>query len=243
MVAGFDREAMRLARGGSAVGPIPQHFIPPGVPGFSESGGEEGFPEVDFMTRPRGDRELAARYFRAAGHASGRYEGPARLLTVGPNVDPDRQVGEVVQQQLTELGFDVQQRDMAPDTLFTKFCGVPASGYAVCHVGWARDIADPRAPLDPPFNGAAIVPQGNVNWSLLEDPEIDAAMSDAALLPAGEERNRAWADINRMVVEQAVAIPYVWPDAFQLSSPDVRGEMNPYSAQWDLAFTSLKQPR
>ena len=173
---------------------------------------------------------------------SGRYEGPARLLTVGPNVDPDRQVGEVVQQQLTELGFDVQQRDMAPDTLFTKFCGVPASGYAVCHVGWARDIADPRAPLDPPFNGAAIVPQGNVNWSLLEDPEIDAAMSDAALLPAGEERNRA-ADINRMVVEQAVAIPYVWPDAFQLSSPDVRGEMNPYSAQWDLAFTSLKQPR
>ena len=29
-------------------------------------------------------------------------------------------------------------------------------------------------------------------------------------MEAGPERNQAWADINKMIVEQAVAIPYVW---------------------------------
>ena len=60
-------------------------------------------------------------------------------------------------------------------------------------------------------------------------------------MPAGEERSRAWAAINRMIVERAVAIPYVWLDQFQLASPDVHGVMNPYNGAWDLSFSSLKQ--
>ncbi len=43
VVAGFDREAMRLVRGGELVGDIPTHMIPPGMPGFEESGGYDGF--------------------------------------------------------------------------------------------------------------------------------------------------------------------------------------------------------
>ena len=230
MLAGFDREALRLTRGGREVGPIAQHFIPPGMPGFEESGGEQGFPELDFMRDPGGDRELAARYLRAAGHASGRYEGEATVTAIASNAEPDKQTAAVAQQQLEELGFDVELRNLAPETMFSKFCGVPASGYSACpNVGWVRDFADPQSLLEPTFKGAAILPQGNVNWSQLDDPEIDAAMSRAVALPAGEERNRAWAAINRMVVERAVAIPYVWSDAFQLASPDVHGVMNPYT--------------
>jgi peptide/nickel transport system substrate-binding protein len=165
------------------------------------------------------------------------------VLSIGANTEPDSQVAAVAQQQLSEMGFDVDQRNLAPDTVFTKFCGVPRTHYVVCpNVGWARDIADARSPLDPPFNGAAIAPQGNVNWSQLADPRIDAAMREAALLPTGAERNRAWAEINRMIVEQAVAVPYVWPLAIQLASADVVGVINPYTTQWDLSFSGLREP-
>ena len=119
---------------------------------------------------------------------------------------------------------------------------MPASGYSACpNVGWARDFPDPQSLLEPTFKGAAILPQGNVNWSQLDEPEIDAAIARAAALPVGEGRIRAWAEINRMVVERAAAIPYVWSDAFQLASADVLGVMNPYLSTWDLSFSSLTQ--
>jgi peptide/nickel transport system substrate-binding protein len=94
--------------------------------------------------------------------------------------------------------------------------------------------------LEPTFDGKAIKPAGNVNWSQLKVPEIDAAMKEAALLPIGDERNQKWADINKMIVEQAPGIPYVWDDSFQTMSKDINGVMNGYYTTWDLSFSSLK---
>jgi peptide/nickel transport system substrate-binding protein len=84
VVAGFDREAMRLTFGGDVSGDIPTHFLPPGIQGFDEAGGLEG-QGLDFMARPRGDLDLAAEYFRRAGFAAGRYDGEETLLMVGEN--------------------------------------------------------------------------------------------------------------------------------------------------------------
>ena len=39
ILAGFDRDAARKARGGEFVGKIPTHLIPPGIGGFEEAGG------------------------------------------------------------------------------------------------------------------------------------------------------------------------------------------------------------
>ena len=97
---------------------------------------------------------------------------------------------------------------MPQDTLYTRFCNVPASGCDICpNVGWFRDFTDPQSLLEPTFKGAAIKPQGNVNYSMLDVPEIDDAMTKAATIPAGAERNEAWAEINRMVVGQAPGDP------------------------------------
>jgi peptide/nickel transport system substrate-binding protein len=70
VIAGFDREAMRLARGGRLIGDIPTHFISPGIPGFDEAGGMKG-PALDFLSKPKGDLALAGEYFKKAGFASG----------------------------------------------------------------------------------------------------------------------------------------------------------------------------
>ncbi len=248
VIAAFDREALLLTRGGREVGPIAQHYIPPGVPGFEESNGEQGFAdEFDFMRNPKGDVNLARDYMlraRAEGvpvSADGRYTGPGDLLTVATNADPGLQTATVAQGQLEELGFDLNFRKVPQDTLYTRFCSVPASGYVVCpNVGWFRDFTDPQSVLEPTFKGAAIKPQGNVNYSMLDDAGIDEAMTEAATIPAGPERNQAWAEINRRIVGQAPGIPYAWDDSFQLASKDVQGVMNGYTTTWDLAFSSLK---
>jgi ABC-type transport system substrate-binding protein len=65
-------------------------------------------------------------------------------------------------------------------------------------------------------------------------------MTKAATIPAGPERNKAWAEINKKVVSDAPGIPYSWDDSFSLASKDVQGVMNGYTTVWDFAYSSLK---
>ena len=247
VIAAFNREALLLTRGGREVGPIAQGYIPPGMPGFDESGGEKGFPEFDWMQNPKGDLNLAKQYMlkaKAEGvpvTADGKYAGSDQLLTVATNADPGLQTAQVAQGQLQALGFKILFRKVPQDTLYTRFCNVPGSGWDICpNVGWFRDFTDPQSVLEPTFKGAAIKPQGNVNYSMLKDPALDAMMTKAATIPAGAERNKAWAEINRKVVSDAPGIPYSWDDSFSLASKDVQGVMNGYTTVWDFAYSSLK---
>ncbi|CAA9473769.1 MAG: hypothetical protein AVDCRST_MAG30-297, partial [uncultured Solirubrobacteraceae bacterium] len=56
----------------------------------------------------------------------------------------------------------------------------------------------------------------------------------------GEERLKAWANVNKMIVEQAPAIPFVWDNTNIVFSKNVAAVQNPYSTLIDLSFTSIK---
>lgn len=245
VIAATDRTALQKTRGGEAVGPVAQGFIPPGIPGFEESGGEAGFTEFDWMQKPEGDAALAKKYMLAAKKegvpvdADGKYTGP-KVKLVGDNVDPGLSTATVAQTELDKLGFDIQFTKVPRDTMYTKFCGVPKQQPALCPtVGWFKDFTDPESMLEPTFNGKAIKPAGNVNWSQLDVPEINDAMAKAALT-SGDDRAQAWADVNKLIVEQAPAIPFIWDNSYQLQSKDVNGVMSAYTTTWDLSFSSLK---
>ncbi len=177
VIAGFNRDAARQQRGGEAIGPIAQHYIAPGIAGFEESGGVEGWAaEQDWMAKPEGDRALSAEYFKKAGMASGKFEGDDEVLIVGDNADPDKSIAQITEQQLNEMGFKTKLRLLTRDTMFTKFCNVPTSEANVCpSVGWIKDFADPQTMLDPTFNGANIIPSQNTNWPELDVPEVNKA--------------------------------------------------------------------
>jgi peptide/nickel transport system substrate-binding protein len=240
VIAGYDREAGRLARGGPLVGDMPTHYIPPGVPGFEESGGLKGF-GFDFMNAPKGDLELAAKYFKAAGFASGKFEGTEEILVVGTSEGVAQKQAEIAKENLEKLGFKVTLRLVTQDAMFDKFCNVPKAEVHVCpNVGWFKDWADPQTLLDPTFNGENILQEGNSNWSQLDVPEINKAMNDANTIPDPKERAEAWAAINRQVTEQAPTIPVTWDKEPLIASSDVIGVANPYHTQWDLSFSQLK---
>jgi peptide/nickel transport system substrate-binding protein len=239
IVAGFDREAVRKARGGKFTGDIPTHILPPGIPGFEEAGGMEG-PGLDFMSNPRGDMALAAKYMKAAGYASGKYEGDAELLMIGANADPGKAQAEVAKGQLEKLGFKVTLRTVPQDAVYTEYCQVPAKKVAVCgSASWGKDFADPQSMLDPTFKGANISKQGNNNLAELDVPAVDDAMDKAAVL-TGEERYKAWGEIDKLITEQAPVVPFLWDKSTNIWSKDVLGVSNLYHTQLDFNFMSLK---
>jgi peptide/nickel transport system substrate-binding protein len=240
VVAGFDREALRLVRGGELVGDIPTHMIPPGIPGFEEAGGYDG-PGLDFMSEPSGDPALAAEYMKKAGYASGKYEGDEELLMVGTSEGVAEKTAEIAKQTFENLGFKVRLRLVTQDAMFTKFCSIPSANVAICpNVSWGKDFSDAQTILDPTFNGDNINPQFNSNWPELDDPAINRAMDEAAVLSDPAERAQAWAKIDRQITEQAPVVSWLWDKTPLLRSADVNGAASEFNSAWDLAWTSLK---
>ncbi len=240
VLAGFDREAALKARGGKATGDVATHLLPPGFPGFEEAGGAKGS-GLDYMANPRGDMALAAKYMKAAGYKSGKYDGKEEVLMIGATADPVKAQSEVAKAQLEKLGFKVKLRLVPQDAVYTEYCQVPKKKVAVCGgSGWFKDFQDPQSMLEPTFKGSNIAPDGgNNNLPQLNDPKIDAAMDKAALLQ-GDERLKAYGEIDTMIMEQAAAVPFVWDKQTTIWSKDVAGAANDYGTLLDFNYTSLK---
>jgi peptide/nickel transport system substrate-binding protein len=249
VIAASDRNALRLTRGGAILGDIANGWIPPGLPGFEESGGLKQNTDLDYLAHPEGDPAVAKKYMLAAKQddpslpidANGKWTGSEKLLTIATNADPGKKTAEVFQGQMEQLGFKLNFRIVPQDTLYTKFLGVPKQKVALGpNVGWFKDFSDPQSLLDATFNGNNILQQGNVNWSQLDVPAINDAMKAAALVPVGPERNKAWAKVNHMIAEQAPAIPWIWDKSAFVASKDVNLVGNGYFAGQDLNYTSIK---
>ena len=238
--AGMDRDALRLTRGGEAIGDIATHYLPPGLAGYEEAGAAEGF-GLDFMANPKGDKALMADYFKKAGFSSGKYEGSEKLLMVGDNEGVGAKTAEVAAEQLRGMGFNIELRQVTHDAMYNKFCNRPPSDTAICpNVGWIKDFSDPQTYLDPTFNGENIIQTNNVNWPELNVPEINTAMNEAKLLTEPAERAKAWAEIDRMVSEQAPTVNWIWDKDVSLQSSNVVGVIDEANGIWDWAHTSLK---
>ncbi len=242
VIANASRTDLRNTRGGELTGPVASHYIPPEFPGFDEAGGLEGFGDLDFLANPDGDPQLAAEYMKKAGFASGKCEGSdCEITLVGDDSPPGADTAEVVKSQIEELGFTVNLQKATHDVMYTKFCWVPDNTPDACpNFGWLKDFNDGQSMFDPTFNGENIIPENNSNASLLDDPALNKAIDEAKLIDDPQERNQAWGDIDRQVMELAPVIPYIWDNQANIASADVAGVVNKFNANWDLAFTSLK---
>ena len=208
--AALDRDAMQKANGGALTAHLGTHFIYPATDGYQLAGGDGG-PAVNYNMHPAGNPALAAKYMKAAGYPSGRYTGTATVQVVGSSGDPYADPAQIVNQTLQTLGFKTKFTLVDQSVMFTKFCGTPAQQIDVCpSTGWTRDFADPQTILDPNFAGYNITPTDNPNFGQGNDPRINTAMKSAEKIIGADARARAWAQIDRMLVNIAAAVPWAF---------------------------------
>jgi len=240
VLAGMDRNALLLTRGGKTVGDVATHFLPPGIAGFDQAGGMKGT-GVDFISEDGSAQPaVSAKYFQAAGFESGKYEGTEKILMVGSNVGVAAKTAEVAKEQLTNMGFNITMRLVAPQTMYPRYCNPPSAEVAIGpNVGWNKVFAAAQTMLSPTFAGKNILEQGNSNWPELDNPAINDAIDKAEVLPK-EQRPAAWAAIDKMIVEQAPAVPWIWDKTPLIESANVNGVATESNIFWDLAWTSLK---
>ena len=237
----LDRDAIVKVRGGPLTGQPMTHFLYPTVAGYEQAGGAAG-PKVDYNEHPEGDMAVAAKYMKLAGYPGGRYTGGATLQLVGATGEPEDSMAQIVNQTLQGLGFKTHLTLVDKSVMYGKYCTVPAQEIDVCpNVGWVRDFADPQTVLYPAFYGPTISPEGNANWSQLNDPRINTAMEKGTLVVGEPARAQAWAKIDEMLVAQAAALPEVYANAAQIEGTGVAGVNQLWNTgTWDYDFTSLK---
>jgi peptide/nickel transport system substrate-binding protein len=239
--AALDRAALVKVRGGSLTAQPMTHFLYPGVSGYEQAGGAAG-PKVDYNEHPEGDMAVATKYMKLAGYPGGKYTGGETVQVVGATGEPEEGMAQITNQALQQLGFKTHLSLVDKSAMYGKYCTVPAQEIDVCpNAGWVRDFADPQTVLYVPFNGHAIEPEGNSNWSQVNNPQINAAMEKAELVVGEPARAQAWAKIDEMLVQQAVAAPEVFASIGAIEGHGVAGVNQLWnSGAWDYDFTSLK---
>ena len=239
--AALDRDAMVKVAGGQIVGQPGTHFITPGTDGFAQAGGYPG-PQVPWNKSTAGNLAVAQTYMKAAGYPSGKYTGSQAIKVVGSNNGNAPKEAAILKSALTELGFKVNMALVDQSVMYEKYCGVVAAQIDACpEVGWIRDFADPQTVLYVPFYGPAIVPTNNSNWGQVNDSAINAAMQKATFTVGAGARAAAWANVDKMLVNQAVAVPWIFDNQPNIESADVRGISDLWNiGSWDYSYTSLK---
>jgi peptide/nickel transport system substrate-binding protein len=243
--AALNREEMNKVRGGALVTNVMTHFLYPETPGFDLAGGLEGpkGPQFDYNESPRGDMKVAEKYMKLAGYSSGKYTGGKVLQVVGNHAAPASTEAEIANQTLKTLGFKTHFTLVDQATMYSKYCGVVSEKIDVCpNVGWIADFGDGQAVLDVPFNGKLIVTNGsNSNWGLVNHDKINKAMTAAEKVVGAGPREKAWAAIDKELVEEAVVVPYDWDKQAAVESKDVAGVGDVWNVgSFDFNFTSLK---
>jgi len=239
--AGLNRAAIIKARGGSLTAAPATHFIYPGVSGFDQAGGLPG-PQVDFNKNVNGDMAVATKYMKLAGYKSGKYTGGQTVQVVSSSNGNVPAITQILNADLTSLGFKTKVSLIDQSAMYAKYCEVPKQNIDACPaVGWVRDFADPLTVLYATFYGPSILPTGNSNFGQVNDPQINAAVQKAALVVDPTARAQAWANVDKMLVDQAVAIPEDFDNQPNIESKDVAGVDQIWNVgSWDFNFTSLK---
>jgi peptide/nickel transport system substrate-binding protein len=241
--AGLDRAGIARAVGGTLVAQPATHFIYPGTNGFSQAGAYAG-PQTDFNKSVSGSAAVATKYMKLAGYPSGKYTGGTTLQVIGANNGDYPAVTAIVDHALTSLGYHTHITQVDQSVMFAKYCGVPKQNIDVCpSIGWIRDFADPLTVLYETFYGPAIVPTNNSNFGQVDNPTINAAIRHAALVVDPAARYQAWADVDKLLVANAAAVPGYFSNQPQIKSKDVRGINDLWNIGiWDFAYTSLNKP-
>jgi peptide/nickel transport system substrate-binding protein len=235
----IDKNALRLTRGGPAIGQIATHVIPPGLSGYDEAGGAEG-PGFDYTKNPAGDLQLAMSYMKKAGYPSGKYTG-GKVLMVGDNQPPASKTGEAIQNQLEKLGFKLTYRQVQHPTMLSKFCGVPKAAVAICpNLGWGKDFFDGQSFMDPLFNGKNIAQTNNSNYPQVDDSKINGLLAQASKSTDAKERANLYGQVDKLVMEGAYVVPWLWDNDVNFTSANVQGVVNKFNSSWDIPSTSIK---
>jgi peptide/nickel transport system substrate-binding protein len=211
-----DKVALQTARGGpDAGGSIGTSMLPPNIGGYDPTltpfTGKSGKPDLD-----KAKAELTA-----CGQPNG-----FNTVIASTNKGKGPLVAQALQQALAQVGIKATLDLTDASNYYSATIGTPANalkkGYGIMNAGWGADFPTGYGFLDVLVDGTKIIPTGgNVDTAMLNDPTINAAVVAATKESDPTKAAADWGQINKMVMDQAVHLPYVYDKALNYRNPEM----------------------
>jgi len=150
-------------------------------------------------------------------------------------------VGTLVQDQLKQVGFDVDYQAIDFNTLLDIMDG---QTFDAVILGWRNGYPDDPDQTQIFSTNSDVVPGGSNNMSY-SNPEVDKLMEQARVLPGCDptERAKIYAQIQKIMQDDLPYIPLYSIEGMYAASADVQG-FSPYPSQlyWNVDTWALKTP-
>lgn len=210
-----DKPAMQEAYGGTVGGDIATTVLPPTMPGYR--------PFDRYPARLDGTPDLdAARAELAAG---GQPNGFVTRIVARHDRLKELRAAQALSAGLARVGIDAEVVTFSSGEYFEKRGGCPAflkaNGIGIVMFGWGADFPDGYGFWQQLVDGRAIKELGNQNMGELDDPVVSGLLDEAAASADPARREQIWGELDRLVMEHAVIVPYLYPRSLLYRDPEL----------------------
>src|SRR5262249_31967428 len=129
-------------------------------------------------------------------------KGTATMYTC--NSSPCPETAQIVQQNLKQIGINVDVKTFERAVQFTKE-GTKGEPFDIAYEGWIADYDDPYDFINVLLDGNSIQKSNNVNFSYFDDPSYNKKMEEAAGL-AGVARSDAYGKLDLDIAKNAAPL-------------------------------------
>jgi len=205
-----NKQTVRDAVGGSALADIATSIQPPTVVGRVDY---DPYPSPDH----KGDVEAARKLLAEAGFEAGF------PLTLDIRAQPKMQAMAVaIQQALEPLKITVKINTIDTATYY-EVIGTTSQQHDAAITGWCPDWPSGATFLPPLFDGRNITPKGNSNLSQLNDPAVNAKITEIAGLTDVQAANTAYGELDKQIMALAPVVPLLYEKVLMLVGGNIAG--------------------
>jgi peptide/nickel transport system substrate-binding protein len=169
-----------------------------------------GSEEIDLYDN---DPARARQLLEQAGYA----DGLTLKFLYRPSSESEAKAFQTVQEDLREVGINVQGVESPDADFYTKYLQVPDVArrgvWDLALAGWGADWYGNAALsfFKPLFYGEPSFPPIGSNFGFYDNPEVNALIDRAASAQTDDEAAALWADADRLVMEDAAFFPITNP--------------------------------
>lgn len=238
LIYGTDHKSIQTARGGPmAGGDIATNMLPPIVPGSDPNYDPYGMAENDGAANIKKAKEELKK--------CGKPNGFKTKIAVRNNEPIEIDTAEALQASLAKIGVtaEIAQFDGSQTAAIVGNPDkVKAKGYGISILGWGPDFPTVQGFGKPLWHGDYIQENGNYNYAMIDDPDINQAFADFIETQDLAKKEKIAESINHMVMEGAYYIPFTWEKILVWRSDRVTNVYSTYaySGQYDFVSIGVK---
>jgi len=195
-----DKVSVQNSLGGPLRGDIASTVLPPNVVGYTKY---DKYPTPNNAGDDGKAKEALGKCGKPGGFSvnlSARGDRPNEVAAA-----------QSIQASLKKVGINVTIQRYPSGKYFSDYAGAPAFVHShnlgLMMMAWAADWPTGYGFLYSIISGHAIIASGNSNLSELNDSQINSQIDTAIQNTDQGQREKAWGDIDKAVMDQAVIVP------------------------------------